>query len=380
MKSIKLILIFSNIFILCLDVFSQRFEYKNVPTTIKNIAGITSSEIEEIRSAKFRNGTDLTLFLPKGFKTDGSIDYTANLQRGIDRNSIVILPNFPVLINNIGLRLKSNSKILFQKNSLLIVKANNKEFYSALNIENVSNVEIYFAKLKGERYEHLGRSGEWGMGIYIIHSKNIKLYKSNISQFWGDGIYIGRNQGKSSQNIQIIGSILDNNRRNGISIISGSNILIKNTILSNTNGTSPEYGIDIEPNGHGDNIQDIILDRVVSYNNKGGILLALDNLQGGNEKLVSVSINNFFDYYSENGIGFYFDRGYQKYAFPLGGKIMMSNINLKQTKRPIETFESKKSNISVNISGLKINDRTKNSDEIKGFVRNIQNGFNGILK
>ncbi|WP_099364935.1 right-handed parallel beta-helix repeat-containing protein [Sphingobacterium sp. 1.A.4] len=381
MKVLKPFLLFLFIFTLSNVGVSQSFIYRDLPNNLRNLSSSSSIEIDEIKTTLFRNGSDLTTYLPKKYNTSGKIDYTNFLQKGIDQNSLVILPNFPILINSSGLRLKSNSKILFQKNSLLIVKANDKEFYSALNIENVSNVEVYFAKLKGDRKVHLSKSGEWGMGIYIIHSRNIKLYKSNISQFWGDGIYIGRNQGNTSQNIQIIGSILDNNRRNGISIISGNNVLIKNTVISNTNGTSPEYGIDLEPNGPGDIMQNIVFDNVISYNNNGGgVLFAFDNLQGGNKKFIGVSINKFDDYYSKNSFGFYFDRGYQKYAYPLGGNINITNVNLNQIKRPIETFESRKSNITVNISGLKINNKSKTNSEIKGFVKNIHTGINGILK
>src|SRR5690606_29008914 len=110
-------------------------------------------------------GVKLVDYLPKSFVKDGSVDYTGYLQQGIDENLVVEFPNFPVLVNEKGLSVRSNQTLNFPDGALLVMKANNLEKYALLKVERVSNVTINNATLKADRKRQLGKKGERGMGI-----------------------------------------------------------------------------------------------------------------------------------------------------------------------------------------------------------------------
>ena len=376
MKINLLLLFFSFSFTGC----AQQFQYKEINANIKSKTEWTNSEILTIKKQFFSNAKLLTDYLPSNYDKTGKTDYTAFLQKGINSNTDIIFPDFPILIGPQGLQLKSNSKILFQKNSKLKVQPNDKEFYAALNFENVENVKLYFANLEGERHQHLNNKGEWGMGIYIVHSKNIYIYKPKITKFWGDGIYIGKVDGITSQNIIIDGAFIDESRRNGISIIAGKQIKITNSVIANTYGTSPEYGIDIEPNKPEDELKDIVLENNVTYNNyKGGLLFALDNLQGTSNE-ITVQINNHSDYFSDKGVEFFIDRGYTKFKSPLKGSIVLNGIKLYDNKTSLINNDSKQSTIKLQLSNIYSDNIKVNSNKLNNFVKKFETGNSESIK
>ena len=359
----------------------QSFRYRELSADLKAKVAVNPSEITKIQKSCFSKAKDLTEFLPKNYDKTGKTDYTAALQKGINSSNDVMMPDFPVLVNHVGLQLKSDTKVLFRKNSKLIVKPNDKEFYAALNLENVKNVKVYFANLEGERFQHQSTKGEWGMGIYIVHSEDLYFYKPTIKKFWGDGLYIGKLEGKTSKNIEIDGAFIDENRRNGISIIAGENVKISNSVIANTYGTIPEYGIDLEPNKPQDELTNINIENTVTYNNsKGGVLFALDNLQGLPSKPVTVKIKNHTDYYSEKGVEFYADRGYQKFVQPLKGKITFDGLSLLHNKTPLINNQSQRTGIELILSNISANNIKVNSNKLNNFAEKLKTGKEEIIR
>lgn len=116
--------------------------------------------------------------------------------------------------------------------------------YSILRVHDATAVKIIGGNIIGDRYEHTGISGEWGMGIDIRRSNNVKILKVNIKDCWGDGIYIAG----ASEQVLIDSIVSDNNRRQGMSVVDCDGLLIKNSFFINTNGKAPQSGIDLEPN------------------------------------------------------------------------------------------------------------------------------------
>lgn len=260
------------------------------------------------------------------------------------------------------------------------MKTNDKEFYTALNIEGVENVEIYFGNVRGDRKQHTGTTGEWGMGYFIRHSKNILLYKPKAVDFWGDGIYLGKVDGLPSKNITIDGAFLDNNRRNGISIISGDNVIIKNSFIANTNGTIPEYGIDVEPNKPDDVINQLVLDSNITYNNnKGGVLFALDNMQSSTGDVIGASLLNHTSYDYDKGLEFYIDRGYTKFQRPIKGNITIENLSIVNAKNPIISNDSANNEVNVKFKNIKIQDGIITNNKLLEMSSKIQEGKLQIL-
>lgn len=256
----------------------------------------------ELRESEFSRAVNLERYLPLGFSRKGDIDYTIYLQKGLDENKEVLIPNFPILINDNGLKINSGQRILFQEESQIRLKASLNERYQMLDIFNKSDIEIYYPNIVGDKYSHLGTSGQWGMGISIISSNDVFIYSPFITKCWGDAIYLGSKNGKDNINVFITKAKLDDNRRNGISIISGVNICISDAIIQNTSGQSPEAAIDIEPNTNAYRLKNINLINIKSINNQSyGLIISTGLLKGHNDA-ISINVDNFVDNKSAIGL------------------------------------------------------------------------------
>jgi Right handed beta helix region len=245
--------------------------------------------------------------LPENFVKDGSVDYTAYVQRALDNHRQVLFPNFPILINAKGLTISSNSIIVFEKDSKIKLLPNDESHYEMLRLHDVENVTLYNANVEGDKHEHKGIKGEWGMGISIRGAKNVKLFNSVVKFCWGDGIYLGITEKSSNNvNITITNTLLDDNRRNGMSIITAENLMVKNLVVANTHGTPPMAGVDIEPDANTDVIKKLSFDGITSFNNAThGFLFALNNLAGViSHQEVTISVNKYSAIYGDVGMSF----------------------------------------------------------------------------
>lgn len=131
-----------------------------------------------------------------------------------------------------------------------------------------------FGKVVGDVLTHEGDEGESIYGVFIRNANNICINNITCEFFWGDGIFIfpGSINEKVKpvcRNIIINGVICNSNRRQGISVVGGDNIIIKNSRFINTGmyrGTAPSSGIDIEP-AQGWTIDNILIDKCEFENN-----------------------------------------------------------------------------------------------------------------
>ena len=285
--------------------------------------------------------------LPQNFVKDGSVDYTSYIQNSLNKHRKVLFPDFPLLISAKGLTISSNSIIVFGKKSKITLVPNDKGDYEMLRIHDVENVVLYNANVEGDRYQHLGTKWEWGMGISIRGAKNIKLYNSTVKACWGDGIFLGITE-KSSNNVNVIitNTLLDDNRRNGMSIIAAENLTVKNLLVANTHGTSPMAGVDIEPDDNTNVIQNLNFDGVTSFNNAThGFLFALGNLAGTiRHDNVNIKVSRFSTVYGELGMSFKLGQVNNSAQLPKG---------LITVDRP-QFYKSKRSNF-LSYDGNEIN-------------------------
>ena len=265
-------------------------------------------------------------YLPRGYSRFGDIDYTKFIQKALDENRNVIMPNFPILINDTGLRIKSNSNIFFENNSKLILMASQKDIYHVILIKDCKNVEIHNPQIIGDRSKHRGITGEWGMGLSIYNSQDILIRNAKIKDCWGDGIYIGRNSKINNFRIKICYAQLQNNRRNGLSLISGEQIVLNDIVVSNTNGTLPMSGIVIEPNSNDDILNNITINKPITFNNRYGILIYLKALQGKKKKYTNIRIDSHTDQYSLNGVKV------SEVKIEKGNEVIKSLITISNTK------------------------------------------------
>lgn len=196
----------------------------------------------------------------------------------------------------------SNKTITFENGAIFNIIPNNSEVYYAVKIQDVENVTINNITIVGERSGHVGTTGEWGHGISIMGSRNVTINGAKIRDCWGDGFYIGKsNLSSYSQNIIIRNPICDNNRRQGISVVSCHDLWIYDPICINTNGAEPHAGIDLEPNTPDAELKNIHIINPYTKDNVGaGILVAPFYLSGSNKE-ISIYIENHIDHGSRFG-------------------------------------------------------------------------------
>ncbi|MBV8328646.1 hypothetical protein [Chryseobacterium sp.] len=276
--------------------FGQSPGYKSVPEIYNRIVAVTSKERDSIRKTILKPFF-IESVLPKGYVKNGSVDYTKEIQEALRIHRNVIFPNFPVLINEKGLTVFADSNLFFDSNSKIVLNPNSLAQYEILRIHDVKNVKVFFPNIKGDKYRHIGKNGEWGMGISLRGTDNVLIYSPVISECWGDGIYLGISPVTNSginNNIRIIKAKIDDNRRNGMSIISAQNMTVNKFVVSNTNGAPPNAGIDIEPDANTDIIKNLSFNNIVSFNNDAhGFLFVLGHLYGKESDLGKIELNNF---------------------------------------------------------------------------------------
>ncbi|MEI6069852.1 MAG: glycosyl hydrolase family 28-related protein [Methylococcaceae bacterium] len=113
----------------------------------------------------------------KGAKGNGSADDTAAIQAAVDQvagtGGTVLVPDGTYLIDAVtSIKLKSAMTLRMSKGTQLKALPNGKEGYSIINIIDASNINIIDGTLIGERDEHTGTTGEWGMGITLRGATN----------------------------------------------------------------------------------------------------------------------------------------------------------------------------------------------------------------
>lgn len=343
MKNLILLVLTSFYFFNC---HSQKtFKVRVVP---QNISDKYSSFIDMPVHQKIFYAQKL---LPKNFDTSGKTDYTFLIQKAINENTFIVLPNFPILINEQGLSIASNRILYFQKFSRINYSgpANTRES-DILKIYNSKNVKIYNPVIRGSRFSKKEQNGEWSAGIAIYASENIEVYNLKISETYGDGIIIG----DQSKNISVDGGWIDQARRDGISIISGFNVSIKNLTISNTNGTLPMCGIQIEPNFPTDYFQNISIKNITGYNNKNTTLnfniapLSQNELKIKN-RYVTFTAENIEDYFSDYTISFVLNP--ENKNFTPNGSIKVNNVKSHSSNNFLWQ-DNGKSNVKVEATQL----------------------------
>ncbi len=286
---------------------------------IRQRSGYTAIKPEEV--------PDVEYVTPLDYLDENATDHTAAFNEAIkeahNSNKAVFVPEGTYRINaDIGIKVKSGVDIIMSPNAVI------KALGSAINHSRVfelylaDDVTITGGQIIGERYHHIGTSGEWGMGIRIYDCENVTISDVTISNCWGDGIYIGAEdedvKGAGCDNITIDNCYLYNNRRNNLSIVCGRDITVKHCTFENAHGTAPGYGIDIEPNyPHINQSQRILIHDCVFSENEGGsmaIITSSDditisdcemdgmfvNYAGTNVKILNTRINN--EMYARYGV------------------------------------------------------------------------------
>lgn len=163
------------------------------------------------------------------------------------------------------LNIPSNTEVIM--NGIITMLPNDFPSYNIVYLKG-ENIKLHGnGKIIGDKRTHKGNTGEWGMGITLGGCSNAQIYGLTVSDCWGDCIYIG----SKSTDVYVNNCILDNGRRQGISITSAGDVVIENCVISNVSGTPPGFAIDIEPNKN-DTVESVIIRNVKAIDCLGGFL------------------------------------------------------------------------------------------------------------
>lgn len=186
-----------------------------------------------------------------------------------------------------GIIIDSSMQIVLHPNATLQCITGTKQGYSIINVQNTSNVLVQGGNIVGDRTTHGATGGEFGFGIGVYHCKNVKIRDVIITDCWGDGICLySIDVAKYNEDIWIDNVITRNNRRQGMSIVSGIRVYVDGSEFSNTNGTPPQSGIDIESDTGFTIPQDIFISNCKFNNNT-----SFDICMGSNAKNVEITNN-----------------------------------------------------------------------------------------
>ncbi|MDC8105106.1 hypothetical protein ACNFU2_09375 [Chryseobacterium sp. PTM-20240506] len=337
---------------------AQNFSIKNVSQNL-----ISKYYSPNYTNEYYKNSNIFFVGVDSSFLKEN--DHTDIIQKAIDNNENILLPDATLFINKNGLKIGSNKRIIFQKNTKIkFLGPAHERFSDILKIYNVHNVEIINAVIVGSRNNKIEQTGQWSAGISILNSKNIKIVNPKISETYGDGIFIGSEDGGFSEEVIVSGGWVDSARRNGISITSGKNVKVQNILISNTYGHDPESGIDIEPSWYKDILENISVQNVYTFNNgSAGISVNLNAL-GADElkdaKITSILIEGHTDFGSRHG--FLTSLNAEKNKFDTAGNIIIKNAEWISSRDIAYWKTPQEHRVNIIFSRIKINDTQKLQD------------------
>lgn len=282
------------------------------------IAEQTQAQIEEateeISEQVNQNKTDISSlnekvedFITNGYVTpqmfgaigDGVADDTDAIQSALNASSFVYIPDGVYMINatfegydsigNGGIKPKSGQTIILSLNATLKAITNSTSFYNIINLFDVKDVSIFGGKIEGDREYHVGTTGEHGHGIAIRACNNITIDGIEVFNCWGDSVDVGYYGETNSSNIRVYNCNLHDSRRQGISITGVSGMVVRDCKIYNINGTAPQYGIDIEPDGTVGIAENIVIDSCEVVGNIGGAIVIADRAEN---KIETIRITN----------------------------------------------------------------------------------------
>lgn len=212
---------------------------------------------------------------------DGVSDDTSAFDRALKSlprlGGTVLVPDGDYRIDPVrSVRLRDGTILQMSARAILRAIPTAASQSAVVHIET-RNVQVVGGTIVGERREHRGSGGEWGMGIQLRSATGVVVDGVQVRDCWGDGIYVGANQqngGSESRNVTIRRCHLANNRRQGLSLTAAIGVNVEDSTFADTNGTSPASGIDLEPNKQ-TIVRDVVIARCAVTGNAGrGIILS----------------------------------------------------------------------------------------------------------
>ena len=165
--------------------------------------------------------------------------------------------------------LPANTQLLLDAGVVIQAAPGYSPAQKLINIKDVSSVKIVgrgaLLRMRRDQYT----DGEYRHCIDIEGATDVRLIGITCNDSGGDGLYIGPGVQGFSKNIVVEECTFFNNRRQGVSIISGIDVWIRRCNFLRTNGAAPEDGIDLEPNTAKDRLENIHIEDCLTEGNHG---------------------------------------------------------------------------------------------------------------
>ena len=217
--------------------------------------------------------------------------------------------NFHIGIHRDNVRLMGEKGTVFlTQEQLGIICVYSKPYDIPGSVRNI--------RLKGITFRTMNDGStflEWTHAIKTKGVNGFSIENCRIEDFWGDGICLDhygdtpqtgertRNQNVRIVNNTIVGGRLHNNR-NGISVINGKNVLIKNNVIRETSRKDMPGAIDVEPNNSAYTIDNIrIVGNIIKGSRGACGAIELCSFNGGPARHVFVEKNRI----SDSNLGIY---------------------------------------------------------------------------
>lgn len=179
------------------------------------------------------------------------------------------------------LQLRSDQEVFLEPGVVILAKRG--EFRgggdSLMTAGGADNVVLrgHGATLKMRKTDYMKPpydKAEWRMGLSLRGCRNVLVEGVRIESSGGDGIYVDGGSGRRlCEDVTIRNVTCDDNHRQGMSVISVNGLLVELCTFSNTWGTAPAAGIDLEPDGNDQSLVNIVIRNCLMENNEGHEIL-----------------------------------------------------------------------------------------------------------
>lgn len=227
-----------------------------------SLAGFARPVMAAVTSSSYtlpvrQRGSTVVNVLNYGAAGNGVHDDTAAIQTAINAlpssGGTVDIPAGTYLVDAlVSIRLRSYMHLRMSPSAKLVARGNGAERYNIVYVNKLREVEISGGQIIGERDHHVGTGGEWGHGIFVRGSSNVTIRDLHVSRCWGDGLVIAAADMWQAppipcSNVVVANIVSTGSRRQALSIGYVRDVKIYDSEFSNSNGTTPQCGVDIEP-------------------------------------------------------------------------------------------------------------------------------------
>jgi hypothetical protein len=228
-------------------------------------------------------------------------DSTESLQKAIRSGaSRLVIPYMgePWIVRPI--QLAGGQEILLEPGVVILAKrgefqGGGDSLFSAVGQSNIV-IRGYGACLRMHKRDYQKppyKPAEWRMGIALRGCRHVLSEGLRVEGSGGDGFYVdGGGDRGWSEDITLRNCTAYDHHRQGVSVISAANLLIENCEFSNTWGTAPEAGIDLEPDTESQRLANCVIRNCIFENNNGNQILVHLSPLTSNSEPVSIRFEN----------------------------------------------------------------------------------------